>query len=125
MRVEATGAEFTPHPAIEGIREPGPIRSFTSHKAFTRYMGPAGEGKQWHHIVEQTPGNVARFGPRALHNTANVIRIDVKIHRKLNEHYSSNVEGGGMTVRKQLSTQSFEKQRAYGIQALRDRGIIP
>jgi hypothetical protein len=40
----------------------GPVRGFRSHRAFTRAMGPAGPGKQWHHIVEQTPGNVTRFG---------------------------------------------------------------
>lgn len=32
------------------------FRSFSQAK---RVLGPAGEGNQWHHLVEQTPANVA------------------------------------------------------------------
>ena len=88
-------------------------------------MGKAGEGKQWHHIVEQTSGNVARFKPRAIHNTANVIRLDTKIHREINRHYSSSKPGTNMTNRKWLSAETYEKQRAYGVQQLREEGAIP
>ena len=44
-------------------------QGYHSFSAFKRAMGPAGPGKSWHHIVEQTKGNVARFGPERLHNT--------------------------------------------------------
>ena len=42
---------------------------------FKSAMGPAGQGKEWHHIVERTPGNVKRFGGEALHNTENITAL--------------------------------------------------
>lgn len=39
-------------------------------------MGKDGERMEWHHIVEQNPANVSRFGQRALQNTDNTIPID-------------------------------------------------
>lgn len=103
---------------------PGPARSFGSMSSFRRAMGSAGPGMEWHHIVEQTKGNIARFGPRSIHNTSNVIRLDEKIHREISRRYSRKPVGRSQTVRKQLSTQSFEDQRAYGLKVLRDYGVI-
>lgn len=88
-------------------------------------MGPAGPDKNWHHIVEQTSGNASRFGPHALHNTSNVIKMDASIHRQISAHYSSKFAGTGMTVRQWLSTQSYEAQRDYGIAILKGFGAIP
>jgi hypothetical protein len=85
-------------------------------------LGSAGEGKQWHHIVEQTPGNVKRFGPHALHNTENVIPLEEGLHTNMSRFYSSiqqEITGSrSLTVRKWLSTQSYEAQREFGLQAI-------
>jgi hypothetical protein len=85
-------------------------------------LGSAGEGKQWHHIVEQTPGNVERFGPHAIHNTENVIPLEEALHTRLSAFYSrKNVRitsSRHLTVRQWLSTQSYEAQRAFGLQAI-------
>src|SRR5207247_2094780 len=40
-------------------------QSFGSFSSFRRAMGSAGPNMSWHHIVEQTPGNLARFGAEA------------------------------------------------------------
>jgi hypothetical protein len=64
---------------------PNGHRAWRSHRGLTRALGPAGKGKEWHHIVEQTPGNVKRFGPEALHNTENVLPVDADIHNKIYE----------------------------------------
>lgn len=94
--------------------------------ALTRALGPAGPGQHWHHIVEQTPGNIARFGPQAVHNTQNVVRLDAAAHARISGFYSSiqpQVTGSTtMTVRQWLSTQSFEAQQAFGQQILRQFG---
>lgn len=103
---------------------PGPVRSFGSMSSFRRAMGSVGPKMEWHHIVEQTPGNTARFGAEAIHNTKNVIRLNVDIHREISRRYSQKPPGESQTIRKQLSTQSFEFQREYGIQMLRDYGVI-
>jgi len=51
------------------------IRSYRSFTAFKRAEGAAGNGMAWHHIVEQTPGNVKRFGAEAIHNTENLVKL--------------------------------------------------
>ncbi|MBN9682541.1 hypothetical protein JYJ93_08895 [Corallococcus sp. NCSPR001] len=109
----------------EGSPSSGP-KGYSSFKSFKRAMGPAGNGKEWHHIVEQTDGNVARFGPQALHNTVNVIPLDEAVHQQISGFYSSiRSFSQGRTVRGWLSSQSFEAQRAFGLKVLRDFGVTP
>lgn len=101
---------------------PPGVRSWGSFSGFKQAMGPAGAGRQWHHIVEQTPGNVERFGPHALHNTDNVIRLDARMHTRISGIFSSIrfdlTQSHTMTVRQWLSTQSFEEQRRFGMLVL-------
>lgn len=102
------------------------FRSWGSYSGFRNAMGPAGEGKQWHHIVERTPGNVERFGPHALHNTENVIAIDERVHQQISALYSSKTSfTGGKTVRQWLSGQSFQAQREFGLKTLQEYGVVP
>lgn len=54
-----------------------------------RALGPAGPGQHWHHLVEQTPANIARFGPQSVHNTQTVVRLDAGVHRQISGFYSS------------------------------------
>jgi hypothetical protein len=111
--------------AITGRGEAGSppgFRSWGSPSGLGKALGPAGKGKEWHHIVEQTPGNVERFGPHALHNTENVIALEKALHTPLSAFYSSiqqELTGSKiLTVRKWLSTQSFEAQRQFGLRAI-------
>jgi hypothetical protein len=104
-------------------------KGFKSFSAFKRAMGPAGEGQAWHHIVEQTPGNVGRFGAESIHNTGNLIELPHgagSIHAKLSGHYSSKqFFTNGQTVRQWLSTQSYQAQYDYGIKMLKQFGGTP
>jgi len=97
-------------------------QNFTSFSSFKRAMGPAGLGMHWHHIVEQTPGNVSNFGARTIHSTANVVPLDASLHIKVSSFYSSKnfrvTSSTSLTVRQWLSTQSFEEQSAFGLRAL-------
>ncbi|WP_239989107.1 hypothetical protein [Corallococcus macrosporus] len=101
---------------------PGGMKSYSSFKSFKRAMGPAGPGKEWHHIVEQTDGNVGRFGPKAIHNTENIVALDKELHTRVSAFYSSkNVSATGsdaFTVRQWLRAQSYEAQREFGLRAL-------
>nr|WP_317987854.1 hypothetical protein [Hyalangium gracile] len=101
---------------------PAGVRSWGSFSGLRSALGSAGEGKQWHHIVEQTPGNVARFGPHALHNTRNVIPLEKGLHTRVSAFYSSiqwDLTGSkSLTVRQWLSTQSYEAQRKFGLLAM-------
>jgi len=97
-------------------------RSWGSFSGLKSALGSAGEGQQWHHIVEQTPGNLDRFGPHALHNTENVIPLEQGLHTRLSGFYSSiqqEITGSrSLTVRQWLSTQSYGAQRQFGLQAI-------
>jgi hypothetical protein len=46
---------------------------------------------QWHHIVEQGGGRIARFGSEAIHNAENLIQVPTEIHREISAYYSSVV----------------------------------
>jgi len=82
----------------------------------------AGEGRQWHHVVEQS--QVGKFGSQAIHNADNVVSIPTDIHRKISGFYSSKQPfTGDQTVRQWLGGQSFEQQRAFGQQVLRNLGV--
>ncbi|MFY2562816.1 hypothetical protein ACN469_34805 [Corallococcus terminator] len=97
------------------------IKSYSSFKSFKRAMGPAGPGKEWHHIVEQTDGNVGRFGPKALHNTENIVGLDKDLHSRISAFYSSkrfDITSTTKTVREWLSTQPFDAQRDFGLRAI-------
>jgi hypothetical protein len=108
--------------AVAMVISPRSVRSWGSHSGLSKALGPAGKGKEWHHLVEQTPGNVKRFGPHALHNTENVIALEKALHTRVSAFYSSiqlDVTGSPtLTVRQWLSTQSYAAQRKFGLLAV-------
>ncbi|WP_156349855.1 hypothetical protein [Archangium gephyra] len=105
---------------------PSRHRAFKSFDAFKNAMGPAGEDKAWHHIVEQRKPNVERFGAEALHNTENVIAINKSRHDAISAYYSTKSrDTEGMVVREWLRTKSYEEQRAFGMVVLKRFGVIP
>ena len=108
----------------------GVNKLFNSFGALKRYLGPAGAGYAWHHIVEQTPANVQRFGEFAIHNLENVVRLPHgagSIHARISGYYSSinqRVTGSAtMTIREWLGTKSFGEQYEFGVQTLRQFGV--
>jgi hypothetical protein len=89
------------------------FRSFKSFDALKRELGPAGDGKVWHHIVEQRLEG--KFGAEAIHNTNNVVAISWEANQAIANYYSRvRSFTNGMTVRKWLETQSFAQQEAFG-----------
>ncbi|MFP2898447.1 hypothetical protein [Corallococcus sp. 4LFB] len=122
VSLPATAVAMAARNGARASSSPGSPRAWGSFSGFKRALGPAEDGKQWHHIVEQTPGNVDRFGPEAIHNTENVIQMDQGLHKRLSGFYSSiqqEITGSrSLTVRQWLSTQSFEAQRDFGLQAI-------
>jgi len=113
----------------EGRVLPSGHRAFKSFGNFKDFMGPAGEGKQWHHIIEKREANLKRFGAEALHNTENIISLDKDLHTRVSAFYSSiqkELTGSrNLTVRMWLGTQSYEAQRQFGLIAIENirRGL--
>lgn len=98
-------------------------KSFKSFRSLKRYLGGAGKGHAWHHIVEQTKGNIAKFGAQTIHSIKNIVRLEhgniTKIHNQISAFYSSKRRfTGGKTVREWLSNQSFKEQYDFGVDIL-------
>jgi hypothetical protein len=97
-------------------------REWQTHSGMYKGRGSAGPNKEWHHIVEQTEGNVRRFGPTAIHNTENVIALDKTLHDLLSAFYSKKrprlTLSDDLTIREWLSTQSYQAQRDFGLLAI-------
>ncbi|WP_456062025.1 SitA5 family polymorphic toxin [Archangium lipolyticum] len=97
-------------------------RAWRSHSGITKALGSPGKGNRWHHIVEQHKENIKRFGPEAIHNTENVIPLEEGLHGDVSAFYSSIREGvtgsDKLTVRKWISTQPYEAQRQFGLEAI-------
>jgi hypothetical protein len=92
-------------------------RGFSSFGAFKRAMGSAGEGRQWHHIVEQN--QVGRFGAQSIHNTDNLVSLPRGVHEQVSAFYSSKQPfTGNLTVRQWLRNQSFDEQTRFGQQVI-------
>jgi len=97
---------------------------FRSFRAFKSAEGAAGPGMEWHHIVEQTPGNISRFGKYLINSEGNLMRLNRAEHARVSAFYSSKQAfTNGETVRKWLSGQSFEKQLSFGKEVLWRMGI--
>ena len=91
-------------------------RTFKSFDQLKRELGAAGEGKVWHHIVEQRAANVERFGTEAIHNTQNVVPISADANQAIANYYASiRPFSKGLIIRKWLESQSFAKQREFGL----------
>ena len=96
-------------------------KTFDGLKKAIGYPPP---GYVWHHIVEQCRADV--FGNEAVHTRSNVVLLDEKTHLKVSAWYSSKPASGltgGKTVRAWLRAESYESQRAYGIQYLKAQGV--
>jgi YD repeat-containing protein len=102
---------------------------FNSFNEFKKAYGTAGTGKAWHHIVEQNPGNIAKFGAQRIHNTANLIKVEHgagTLHAKVSGYYSSiQPFSNGQTVRQWLSSQTYKQQYDFGIKILKQYGWTP
>lgn len=122
----APGAMAMSAQGTRGGVTPGRPTTWRTHRGMTKARGSAGPNKEWHHIVEQTDGNVRQFGPEAIHNTENVIAVNADVHAKVSGYYSSK-QGftGTLTVREWLSTQSFQQQRDFGLGLLKRFGVVP
>lgn len=102
------------------------INGFESFSAFKSAYGKAGGGYNWHHIVEQTPSNIKRFGAKQIHNPNNLVKIPGgkgSIHAKISGYYSSKQPfTHGKTVRQWLSNKSYKEQYDFGMKLLKRFG---
>ena len=87
-------------------------------------IGRAGDGYEWHHIVEQSQIEKSGFAPESIHNTNNIVKLDKATHRLVSGFYGSIQEfSHPLKVRNWLAGQSFEKQYSFGVDVLKKFGV--
>jgi RHS repeat-associated protein len=103
------------------LAEYNAVKKFKNFEALKKGLGSPGEGKVWHHIVEQRERNVERFGAEAIHNSLNVEAVDISVNQAINKYYSSKkrVTGGQLTVREWMNSKSYAEQYEFGLDILR------
>ena len=101
-------------------------QGYSSFRKLKKSIGSAGEGNDWHHIVEQSQIRLSGFESEQINNTSNIIAVDHDTHMKITGYYNSKAYDftGGLSVREWLSGQSFEQQYEFGMETLRTFGVI-
>ena len=99
---------------------------YNSFKDLKNAIGSAGEGKHWHHIVEQSQIGKSGFSATKIHNTSNIFAIDATTHAKITGYYNTTTFRftNGLSVRNWLAGQSYEYQYEFGLKILREFGAI-
>lgn len=64
-------------------RPGSPLIRFNSEEELRRFLGPAGPGREWHHMVEKQLAGW-RFPNEVIHSTDNIINLPVEVHRRIN-----------------------------------------
>jgi len=96
---------------------------YKSFNEFKKVYGKAGEGHQWHHIVEQRPSNIEKFGPEKIHNIDNLVKLPKDIHSKISAYYSSKQPfSEHMTVRQWIGQFDYKTQYDFGLNVLKMYG---
>ena len=93
---------------------------FNTFSGLKKYLGSAGEGYQWHHIVEQSQIDKSGFNKAYINNTNNIIALTKEVHQKISAYYSSKdpLISEGKTVREWLAGKSFQYQYDFGKKVL-------
>ena len=116
--------------AVESGRDIVPDKGFSSFKDLKTHLDSPGDGKVWHHIVEQSQITGSGFSSEQVNNINNVIAIPHgkgSIHAKISGYYSSKqFFTGGKTVWQWLAGQDFKTQFDFGMNLLKEYGdVIP
>lgn len=93
-----------------------PTIRFRSEDELRRYLGPAGPGREWHHIVEKRLAEKGIFSPEQIHSTDNLISLPAEVHRSISDKMSSKTERfQGMVRRFGVERLSFGEQYNEGL----------
>lgn len=104
----------------------GDGEGYSSFSQLKNAVGSPGEGKHWHHIVEQSQIEKSGFSPEQVHNTSNIIAVDKATHAQISGYYNTKTFDftNGLSVRDWLAGKSFEEQYEFGLNVLRMFGVI-
>jgi hypothetical protein len=115
--------------SLESLQMGTEYQSFPSFEAFKKdeigkFFGPADDGYEYHHIVEQGGAGLDDLPAGLMDSTENVVKIPRLLHEEITAEYASRYKDTGKTLRDWLSSQPYEMRRAEGIRVMRDLRII-
>jgi hypothetical protein len=115
--------------SLESLQMSTDYQSFSSFDAFKKdifgkYFGAAGNGYEYHHIVEQGTAGLNDLSAGIMDSTENVVKIPRLLHEEISAEYGRTYEDTGKSLREWLSTQPYEVRRAKGIEVMRKLGIL-
>lgn len=91
---------------------------FRSAEELPSYLGPAGPGRQWHHIVEKRLTSIL-FVAELIHSTDNIINLPVDLHKYISARMSERGYDTEMIVRRfYMNRLSFRDQYNYGVDTI-------
>ena len=99
---------------------------YASYYELKKAIGSAGSGYEWHHIVEQCQQTKSGFDAYLIQNTDNIIKVSREVHRQISAYYKTTTFDftNGLSVRDWLAGQSFQFQRDFGIEVLKQFGVL-
>ena len=97
---------------------------FNSFYKLKKYLGSAGKGNDWHHIVEQSQIEKSGFAKDIIHNVNNVVSLSKDVHKQISAYYGTKISAisGNLTIRDWLAGQSFEFQYQFGLDLIKKYG---
>jgi hypothetical protein len=103
-----------------------PFSSFNAFKkdVFGKYFGAAGDGYEYHHLVEQGGAGLDHLPAGVMDSTENIVKIPRLLHEEISAEYGKEYEETGISLREWLSKQPYDVRRAKGIEIMRKLGII-
>ena len=106
----------------------GSSRSFDNVNDLNKFLGSAGSGRAWHHIVPQSSIGKNGITAKMVHNTDNIINIPKDSHEIINGIYAGGSIRHGLDsgrLRDLLGGGSFDEQFRNGIDILKMAEIFP
>lgn len=121
--------------SLDDLRVTAQSESFSSYGQFLKSssfdewlfkrFGRAGDGYEYHHLVEQGGNNAAAFTAGELQNTDNIVRIPTLLHEAINgQFYSRTSPDPSLSYRQWLQLQPYSIQHSEGILIMRELGLI-
>ncbi len=115
LMVAESGEGFSAYDAFLKCEEEDPLE---------KRFGPAGDGYQYHHIAEAGI-NEGAIPISRLQSTDNIIRIPTLLHEEISAAYGRSAPTArNMSLRQWLKGQSYQMQYDYGLNVMRELGIL-
>ncbi len=85
------------------------------------WLGPAGPGREWHHIVEKRLAENGTFPADLIHNTDNIVSLPVEVHRRISAKMSMRSEEFGGDIRRfWIEKLPYGEQYNRGLDLIRE-----